>query len=165
MPQAHPSQGNQVIIIQKAPMEFGRRPIRLDRFEKAAKLLVLLPLAVFLLAGCEKGDWGGALKETDSKVGEIFNNFQKTQQDAAINIFNKKAVDEKATSSALTDEQKAKIDDWLDEKGFNRYGDSKNAVYTGGTPLFDEKTGKAIDRYDYILSKYPNLLEELKIKK
>jgi hypothetical protein len=145
-------------------MDFGRR---LDSCEfcKKAAALVFLPLAVFLLSGCQRTNLTDGLKMADEKVGEIFNNFQSAQQEAAINIFDKKTAESKASSTALTDEQKKQIDNWLDEKGLNRYGEAKNAIYTGGTPLFNEKTGKAIDRYDYIIKNHPNLLEELKVKK
>jgi hypothetical protein len=30
-------------------------------------------------------------------------------------------------------------------------------MYAGGTPLFDESSGRRTDRYDYILSKHPEL--------
>lgn len=141
-------------------MEFGGRPIQARSIKKAAAF-AFLPLAVFLLSGCQATDVLSGLKEMDSRVGEAFNGFQADQQNAAINVFGAKK-EESATSTELTEEQKRKIDDWLDKKGLNRYGDDKNAMYKGGTPLFDEQTGKAIDRYDYILSRYPNLLEEIK---
>lgn len=158
---AYIAQGNKVI---SKTMDFGRGSIDLGLCKKAAAL-VFLPLAVFLLSGCEKNDWSQGLKIADEKVGEVFNNFQAVQQDVAINAFNKKPGNEKASSTAISDEQKKQIDNWLDEKGLNRYGEAKNAIYTGGTPLFDEKTGKAIDRYDYIVANHPNILEEIKAKK
>ncbi len=143
-------------------MEFGRRPIRVKDRKKAAAL-VFLPLAVFLLSGCQAKDLLTGLKEMDDKVGEAFNDFQIDRQNATINVLGGKNRDDKATTTeALTEGQKRKIDDWLDEKGLNRYGDDKNAMYKGGTPLFDEETGKPIDRYEYILSRYPNLLQEIK---
>ncbi|KAF1790165.1 Proteinase inhibitor I25, cystatin, conserved site [Phytophthora cactorum] len=40
--------------------------------------------------------------------------------------------------------------------GFNQYGDAATRMYTGGTPLFDENTGKTKDRYDYIRSHHPD---------
>jgi hypothetical protein len=144
-------------------MDFVRRSDSREFCKKAAAL-VFLPLAVFLLAGCEKSDWSQGLKIADQKVGEVFNNFQTAQKDATINMFDKKSS-EKASTTALTDDQKKMIDNWIDEKDLNRYGEAKNAIYTGGTPLFDEKTGKAIDRYDYIIANHPNLLEDLKAKK
>jgi hypothetical protein len=29
-------------------------------------------------------------------------------------------------------------------------------MYAGGTPLFNEATGKTMDRYDYIVMKHPD---------
>jgi hypothetical protein len=144
-------------------MEFGGRPIHIGSLKKAAALPFLL-MAVFLLSGCQVKDLGQALESVDDGIGRAFNDFQRDQQSIAINLFDKKAGVNRSTTTAasLTDDQKVKIDDWLDKKGLNRYGDDKSAMYKGGTPLFDEATGKAIDRYDYILSRYPNILEEIK---
>jgi hypothetical protein len=30
-------------------------------------------------------------------------------------------------------------------------------MYTGGTPLFDERTGQTTDRMEYLLRKHPDL--------
>jgi len=56
----------------------------------------------------------------------------------------------------LTDEEKELIEAWVLENNLNQYGDSKDTVYMGGTPLFDEKTGKSIDKYEYILKNHPD---------
>lgn len=45
------------------------------------------------------------------------------------------------------------VDSWLKKKGLNEYGDPEGTMYMGGTPLFDEQTGKTIDRLDYIYQK------------
>ena len=50
-----------------------------------------------------------------------------------------------------------RIDSWLSEKHLNEFGDPPGTKYTGGTPLFDERTGLRKDRYEYILSKHPEL--------
>jgi hypothetical protein len=142
-------------------MEFGGRPIRVTFFKKAAAL-AFLPLAVFLLSGCQIKNWALDLKKVDEKIGEVFNDFQAREQGAALNIFSQEKQTTATTTTVLTEGQKKKIDDWLDEKGLNRYGDDKSAMYKGGTPLYNEETGQAIDRYDYLLSRYPNLLEEIK---
>jgi hypothetical protein len=39
----------------------------------------------------------------------------------------------------------------------DKYGDPKGTIYAGGTPLFDERSAKLTDRYEYILSKHPEL--------
>ncbi len=57
------------------------------------------------------------------------------------------------------DEQKKKwIEDQIKREGLNKFGDPKSTVYTGGTPLFNEMTGRAIDRYEYILSRHKDWL-------
>ena len=58
-------------------------------------------------------------------------------------------------------EEMAMIEFWIKEEGLNRYGDPKDAVYTGGTPLFDEATGKRTDRFEYVLTRHPGLLRDL----
>ncbi len=52
--------------------------------------------------------------------------------------------------------EKQKIEAWILENDLNQYGDPKNMFYTGGTPLFDEKTGRSIDRYEYIFKNHPD---------
>ncbi len=60
---------------------------------------------------------------------------------------------------AIDEATKARIDRWIKEKKLNRYGDPKETVYAGGTPLFDERTGRTRDRYEYILERHPELRE------
>ncbi len=56
--------------------------------------------------------------------------------------------------SILSDKEKQQIDTWIIAKDLNPYGDSKDSVYAGGNPLFNEVTGKTIDKYAYIADKY-----------
>ena len=60
----------------------------------------------------------------------------------------------------IDEEQKAYIDKWIEENDLNRYGDPKDTMYIGGTPLFDESTGKRMDRYQYIIMNHPELLNQ-----
>ena len=53
-------------------------------------------------------------------------------------------------------EEKGLIETWIVENDLNQYGDSKDTVYTGGTPLFNERTGESIDKYEYILENHPD---------
>ena len=55
----------------------------------------------------------------------------------------------------LSEEEKARIDQWIKENDLNRFGEPKKKVYVS-FPLVDEVTGERIDRYRYILSKHPN---------
>ena len=61
---------------------------------------------------------------------------------------------------AVDDATKRKIDDWIRREGRNEYGDPRGTVYAGGNPLFDERSAKRKDRYEYILSKHPQLKEK-----
>ena len=56
----------------------------------------------------------------------------------------------------LTDEQKKTIDSKIKQQNLNEYGDPKGTQYMGGTPLFNEMTGRNQDRYDYIVGKHPD---------
>jgi len=53
-------------------------------------------------------------------------------------------------------EEKQLIEAWIIENDLNQYGDPKDTAYIGGTPLFDEKTGESIDKYEYVLRNHPN---------
>jgi len=59
-------------------------------------------------------------------------------------------------TAKISADEKIEIDVWIRDNNLNQYGDPKGTVYTGGTPLFDETTGKRIDRYEYILKKHPD---------
>lgn len=62
-------------------------------------------------------------------------------------------------AATLTDAQRAHIDRYLVSQALNEYGDAKGTLYLGGTPLFDEATGLRTDRYEYLLRKFPRILE------
>lgn len=55
---------------------------------------------------------------------------------------------------------KRKIDRWIEENKLNPFGDSSGTMYAGGTPLFDERTGRSRDRYEYILERHPELKQK-----
>ncbi|MBV9865767.1 MAG: hypothetical protein JO316_10475 [Abitibacteriaceae bacterium] len=61
---------------------------------------------------------------------------------------------------AISDKLKRKIDEWIKREGRNQYGDSNGTVYAGGNPLFDERSPRLKDRYEYILSRHPELKED-----
>ncbi|MBI5833301.1 MAG: hypothetical protein HZB16_13470 [Armatimonadetes bacterium] len=58
-----------------------------------------------------------------------------------------------AVDSAL----KAKIEAWIKATGRNEFGDPDGTMYAGGTPLFDERTGKTKDRFEHIAEKHPEV--------
>ncbi len=57
----------------------------------------------------------------------------------------------------IDEETRRRIDRWIRETGRNEFGDPPDTVYAGGTPLFDERTGRTLDRYEYILKRHPEL--------
>jgi len=60
------------------------------------------------------------------------------------------------TPSPISEIEKQKIQSWIEENDLNKYGDPKNTLYPGGTPLFNEGTGETIDLYEYILRNHPD---------
>jgi len=60
----------------------------------------------------------------------------------------------------VDDKTKLRVDNWIKQNKRNPYGDQPNTMYAGGTPLFDERTGKTRVKYDYILEKHPELGRE-----
>lgn len=63
---------------------------------------------------------------------------------------------EKLIPEVISLEEKKLIEAWIIENDLNQYGDPKETIYIGGTPLFDERTGKSIDKYEYILRQHPD---------
>jgi hypothetical protein len=68
-----------------------------------------------------------------------------------------KSGSEKSNAQSFSKiDELAKIENWIKNNNFNQYGDAIDTAYTGGTPLFDEKTGRTISLYDYLLAKHPD---------
>lgn len=136
------------------------------RKTKSLTLFALfLFLGIFLLSGCDFENTGDAVKSNlgkfNDKLGEEFNDFNKKQQEASINFDSNKDHKKQKEERNLTEEQKRKVDAWLEEKGLNKYGDTKGVIYENGTPLYNKETGESIERYEYILNRYPNILEKI----
>ena len=90
------------------------------------------------------------------KDGFIYK-FQTTSENLSeIEIFNQILSTFKFLGTPATEQEKVLIDNWIKEKDLNEYGDPKDSIYAGGTPLFNELTGKRVDRYEYILEKHPD---------
>ncbi len=49
------------------------------------------------------------------------------------------------------------LDAQLQQRGLNQFGDPPDTMYAGGTPLFDEATGKRTDRETYVFAKHPDI--------
>jgi peptidylprolyl isomerase len=97
------------------------------------------------------------------QVTEGIDNIQKIQvgdvmRKVTIKLPGPTASDKPGRPGKISEEEKRKIDTWLkkNKNKLNKYGDLNDTVYTGGTPLFNEKTGKTIDRYEYIIQKHPD---------
>lgn len=116
--------------------------------------------SIFALSGC------GVKVDLENKLEESF----KKSQDDAINVWEnniaekQKKKTEEYIKNGISEEAKGKIDNWIEKKDLNKYGDPKNLMYAGGTPLFNEMTGEVIDRYEYILRNHPELADELGLK-
>jgi hypothetical protein len=50
------------------------------------------------------------------------------------------------------------LDRQLRSKGLNPFGDPEGTLYAGGTPLFDEKSGRSAPREEYVARKHPELV-------
>lgn len=109
-------------------------------------LTLILLLASVLGAGC--------VKEKAQKAASPAKGFFKQVQTKAKDAF-QNAGDKYGKS--LGDAQKKIVDEWLANNQLNEYGDKLDTLYAGGTPLFDELTGASIDRFEYLLKKFPNL--------
>ncbi|GEM_PF-1443918 len=139
------------------------------------KIFIFLFVFSFLsLTGCF------SLQKLDQQVLKTNQELSdKLQQEHGEEILNKQVeLKDKAKATAgdvaektisfiaksLTDSVKKEIDNWLEKKGLNQYGDPADTVYAGGSPLFDETSGESKDKYEYILEKNPELIDELNLK-
>ncbi|MCX6796434.1 MAG: hypothetical protein NTW06_02955 [Candidatus Falkowbacteria bacterium] len=125
---------------------------------KATKLFLTL-FIVLILSGCQAAD---KLRWLDNQAGKLFNSTSPKQIRQEISSSSKVLEWIKIKSSDLTKEQQVRIDKFLEDNSLNRYGDPVGTMYTGGTPLFNEITGERIDRFEYIINKYPELWQEIK---
>jgi low affinity Fe/Cu permease len=113
---------------------------------------------VFLLSGCSLD-----FKKIDQKIGEGLEKIQK-EDFSDISVIKKeesepKEKKEEVDLKNLSNEDKEKINKWLEDNNYNRYGDPIDTMYSGGTPLFNEITGESIDRFEYIIEKRPEVLD------
>ena len=59
-----------------------------------------------------------------------------------------------ASAKAARAREEQCVDRWLAERKLDPYGSPEGTMYAGGTPLFNEVTGRQIDRLDYIYRKH-----------
>ena len=60
-----------------------------------------------------------------------------------------------ASAKAARAREEKCVDRWLVDRKLDPYGMPEGTMYAGGTPLFNEATGRQIDRLDYIYRKHP----------
>jgi hypothetical protein len=49
------------------------------------------------------------------------------------------------------------IDRELSKRGLDQFGSPPGTMYMGGTPLFNERTGKKTDREQYVFANHPDI--------
>ena len=54
-------------------------------------------------------------------------------------------------------QQQSCLDRELSKRGLNQFGDPPATMYPGGTPLFDEATGRRTDREAYVFTRHPDI--------
>lgn len=65
---------------------------------------------------------------------------------------------EPINSSSVSIDEQQQIEAWIVTNDLNQYGDPKDTVYAGGTPLFNESTGEYTQRYEYIVAQHSDKL-------
>jgi len=51
------------------------------------------------------------------------------------------------------------VEKWLQGHGLDDYGNPKGTLYAGGTPTFDEATGRSVDRWTLVAKNRPEALQ------
>jgi hypothetical protein len=51
------------------------------------------------------------------------------------------------------------MDRWLAQQKLDAFGAPLGTAYAGGTPTFDETTGVAHSRWEYLAAKFPGLVQ------
>lgn len=51
------------------------------------------------------------------------------------------------------------VEKWLKGHGLDAYGNPTGTVYAGGTPTFDEPTGRSVDRWILVAKNRPEALQ------
>jgi hypothetical protein len=122
-------------------------------------LMVILALALTLVA-CG-GDDDQVRTEADSSTSPLVPYTDTSAADSGTAV---KPADTGAPQGApmerpvVTADDQARIDAWLTAyaDSLNDYGDPEGTMYAGGTPLFNEKKGEPVSKYEYIVAKHPD---------
>jgi hypothetical protein len=51
--------------------------------------------------------------------------------------------------------EEACVDRWLASHSLDVFGSPKGTIYPGGSPVFDERTGRRISRIEYVYAQHP----------
>ena len=51
------------------------------------------------------------------------------------------------------------VNRWLRGRGLDDYGNPQGTMYAGGTPTFDEATGRSVDRWTLVAKNAPEALQ------
>ena len=51
------------------------------------------------------------------------------------------------------------VEKWLKGHGLDDYGNPRGTMYAGGTPTFDEATGRTVDRWSLVVKNRPEALQ------
>jgi hypothetical protein len=76
-----------------------------------------------------------------------------TESSSAPPATDTRGADHGGSGPAVSEEQC--VDKWLEDNKLDRYGNKTGTMYAGGTPLFDETTGKSTDRLEFIYQHHP----------
>jgi len=113
-------------------------------------------MVIVVLCGC---DVKGNARWLDDKAGKVLSIFEdQGNTDSGAGGADKRYPD---TREDLSQGERSRIEEWLQDNGFNRYGDPQDTVYASGTPLFDEQTGRTLERFQYILDQHPDILDKI----
>ncbi|HZU84908.1 MAG TPA: hypothetical protein VE987_18380 [Polyangiaceae bacterium] len=55
----------------------------------------------------------------------------------------------------VADAEEACLDGWLAAHGMDPFGSPEGTVYGGGSPLFDEQTGRSVTRTEHVYRLHP----------
>ena len=64
-----------------------------------------------------------------------------------------------APRTALDVQQTDCVEKWLKGHGLDAYGNPRGTMYAGGTPTFDEATGRSVDRWTLVAKNRPEALQ------
>ena len=114
---------------------------------------VSIALVAIVLFGCDSdGDEAGVTTDDTSRVATSLDSLTRPSS----------AARDTATTGPIerpnvTSIEQQRIDKWLTfyADSLNDYGDPKGTMYAGGTPLFNETSGKPVSKYEYIVVKHP----------